>query len=114
MSKLKYWFYHVLIAVDQLLNAVCGGAADETFSSRCYRGAVLAKKPKKRWRVIHKIVETLFFWEKGSIAKLPINQNWNASNIQRNFGQWITLKPSNTGRYRAILEKPKVSVCRRH
>lgn len=65
MSKLKYWFYHVLIAVDQLLNAVFGGAADETFSSRCYRGAVLAKKPKKRWRVIHKIVETLFFWEKG-------------------------------------------------
>ncbi len=65
MSKLKYWFYHVLIAVDQLLNAIFGGAADETFSSRCYRGAVLAKKPKKRWRVIHKIVETLFFWEKG-------------------------------------------------
>ncbi|WP_075320053.1 DNA helicase UvrD [Histophilus somni] len=70
MSKLKYWFYHVLIAVDQLLNAVFGGAADETFSSRCYRGAVLAKKPKKRWRVIHKIVETLFFWEKGEHCKI--------------------------------------------
>ncbi|QQF85739.1 DNA helicase UvrD [Histophilus somni] len=69
MSKLKYWFYHVLIAVDQLLNAVFGGAADETFSSRCYRGAVLAKKPKKRWRVMHFVIEGLFFWEKGEHCK---------------------------------------------
>ncbi|QEH18432.1 DNA helicase UvrD [Histophilus somni] len=70
MSKLKYWFYHVLIAVDQLLNAVFGGAADETFSSRCYRGAVLAKKPKKRWRVMHFVIEGIFFWEKGKHCKI--------------------------------------------
>lgn len=61
LAKLKLWSYHVLIGFDQFLNAIFGGHADETFSSRCYRGAVLAKKPKKRWRVWYKIVNGLFF-----------------------------------------------------
>lgn len=61
INKLKSWGYHVLIAIDQLFNVLTGGAADETFSSRCYRGAVLDKKPKKRWRVWHRVVNGLFF-----------------------------------------------------
>lgn len=61
LTKLKSWGYHVLIAIDQLFNALTGGAADETFSSRCYRGAVLADKPKKRWRVWYRVVNGLFF-----------------------------------------------------
>lgn len=60
-TKLKMWGYHVLIAIDQLFNALTGGAADETFSSRCYRGAVLATKPKKRWRFWFHFVNGLFF-----------------------------------------------------
>ena len=48
-GKLKTWGYHVVIALDQLFNALTGGAADETLSSRTYRGAILAKPPKKRW-----------------------------------------------------------------
>lgn len=57
----KKYFYHVLIAIDQLANALTGGAADETISSRCYRGAILAKQPKKRWRVMYRFVNVLFF-----------------------------------------------------
>ena len=61
-SKLKTWGYHVLIAIDQLFNALIGGAADETLSSRTYRRAVLTQsKPKKRWRVLYKIINGLFF-----------------------------------------------------
>lgn len=37
-SKLKKYGYHVVIAIDQLFNALTGGAADETLSSRTYRG----------------------------------------------------------------------------
>ncbi|KGQ25073.1 hypothetical protein JP33_07330 [Gallibacterium anatis CCM5995] len=59
-SKFKRWAYHVLIAIDQLCNALTGGGADETFSSRCYRRAVLADKPKKRWRFWFKFVNGLF------------------------------------------------------
>lgn len=60
-NKLKAWGYHVLIGIDQLFNAITGGAADETFSSRCYRGAVLADKPKKRWHFWYAFVNGLFF-----------------------------------------------------
>lgn len=34
---MKRWLKHVLIAIDQTLNALCGGWPDETFSSRCWR-----------------------------------------------------------------------------
>ena len=60
-SKLKIWGYHVLIAIDQLFNALIGGAADETLSSRTYRGAMLAPKPRKRWRVLYRMINGLFF-----------------------------------------------------
>ena len=59
--KLKRYGYHVVIAIDQLFNALMGGAADETLSSRTYRGAILAKQPKKRWRVLYSVINALFF-----------------------------------------------------
>lgn len=60
-SKLKPYVYHNLIALDQMLNALTGGAADETLSSRAYRGAVLKEHPRKRWRVIHILINAVFF-----------------------------------------------------
>ena len=60
-SKLKLYAYHNLIALDQLFNALTGGAADETLSSRTYRGAILTEQPKKRWRVIHILINAVFF-----------------------------------------------------
>lgn len=60
-SKFKRWCYHVLIATDQWLNAFTGGGADETFSSRCYRRAVLTDKPKARWCFWYSFVNSLFF-----------------------------------------------------
>lgn len=61
-DKLKNWTYHVLIGIDQLFNALTGGGADETLSSRTYRRAVLAPlKPKKRWRVLYAVINGLFF-----------------------------------------------------
>ena len=59
-SKLKLYAYHNLIAIDQLLNALTGGAADETLSSRTYRGAVLTDQPKKHWRVLYRFINWLF------------------------------------------------------
>lgn len=53
----------VLIAIDQLANALLGGYADETLSSRIHRGAVLAAKPKRRWLVARRVVNGLFFWQ---------------------------------------------------
>lgn len=60
-EKVKKWFYHVIIAIDQLFNAITCGAADETLSSRAYRGAVLTEHPRKRWRIIHILINAVFF-----------------------------------------------------
>ncbi|WP_109079239.1 DNA helicase UvrD [Aggregatibacter kilianii] len=60
-TKLKTWGYHVVIAIDQLFNALIGGAADETLSSRTYRGAMLVPHPRKRWRVLYRLINGLFF-----------------------------------------------------
>ncbi|HHF5434685.1 DNA helicase UvrD [Haemophilus influenzae] len=60
-NKLTRYGYHVVIALDQLFNALTGGAADETLSSRTYRGAILADKPKKRWRVLYRLINGIFF-----------------------------------------------------
>ncbi|MFV2030717.1 hypothetical protein [Neisseria sp. S1] len=53
----------VLIAIDQLANALLGGWADETLSSRIHRGAVLAEQPKRRWLIARRVVNGLFFWQ---------------------------------------------------
>lgn len=60
-SRIKKYVYHVLVAIDQLFNALTGGAADETLSSRTYRGARLAQKPKTRWKVLYTLINGLFF-----------------------------------------------------
>lgn len=41
---MKSWLYHVLVALDQLANAVLLGAADETLSARAWR-AYVQRKP---------------------------------------------------------------------
>lgn len=55
--------YHLIIALDQLLNAILAGAADETLSSRTHRRAVLQPQPKPRWRIARRIINGLFFWQ---------------------------------------------------
>ena len=57
---MKRYFLHVLIALDQFLNAVTGGFADETLSSRIYRGACTGRRG---WVVAEKCVNRLFFWQ---------------------------------------------------
>ena len=60
-KKAKSYSYHLLIAIDQLFNAIFAGAADETISSRCYRGAVLESKPKLKYRLAYHVINGLFF-----------------------------------------------------
>lgn len=51
----------VLIALDQLLNALIGGMADESISARAYRND--SKTGKRRWRIARRVIDALFFWE---------------------------------------------------
>jgi len=55
----KKYIVQVLIGIDQLGNAIFGGWADETLSSRSYR-----LHHKKGWLIAEKFINTLFFFEK--------------------------------------------------
>lgn len=50
------------IAFDQWINAlIFRGWADETISARAYRGAA---QGKRKWEIIQRIINGLFFWQK--------------------------------------------------
>lgn len=49
---------NILVAVDQLINAVLKGWPDETLSSRCYR---LRRDGVMSWPA--NVIDALFFWE---------------------------------------------------
>lgn len=51
-QALQLWVKHVLIAIDQALNALCGGWPDETFSSRCWRNC-----NRPGWKQIRLVVD---------------------------------------------------------
>lgn len=50
-------YFQVLVAIDQLLNTLIGGMADETLSARAYR-RYLRGKP---W--LARIINIMFFWQ---------------------------------------------------
>ena len=55
-GRRPYWL-SLLIALDQLANALLWGYVDETLSSRAYRSAQLRTPAKRRWRLINAL-----FW----------------------------------------------------
>jgi hypothetical protein len=50
---------NLLIGIDQLINAIFGGWADETISSQAYRWE---KNGIRSWP--RKVIDTIFFWQK--------------------------------------------------
>lgn len=53
--------FQIMLAVDQLVNALFGGYADETLSSRAYRAEQNGRVAGKLFRPL---IDTLFFWQK--------------------------------------------------
>ena len=47
------------IAIDQLINTICGGWADETISSVAWR----KRHEGKGWGLLRKMIDSLFFWQ---------------------------------------------------
>ena len=59
MPKLKEQPYQIIIALDQLANALTWGWADETFSARCWR----LRKTNCFWALSRRLVDVVFFWD---------------------------------------------------
>ena len=47
------------IALDQLVNVLCAGYADETLSARAYRNRVKTKY----WGFFYRMFNKIFFWQ---------------------------------------------------
>lgn len=58
------WGTQMLLAVDQLVNAIFAGSADETISARSYRMAT-RPDPKRRWVVARRLIDWLFWFDPG-------------------------------------------------
>lgn len=56
----RTYLWQILIALDQLFNTLLAGYADETLSARAYR----MRARKKRWAIVRKVIDTIFFFEK--------------------------------------------------
>lgn len=56
----KIWIKQILIAIDQLFNALLYGWADETLSSRAWR----KHKNNMFWYNLYILIEVIFFFEK--------------------------------------------------
>jgi len=58
---MKFTLIQILIAIDQLANAISGGWADETLSSRAYR---MREKKHKYWGWTANMIDAMFFFQK--------------------------------------------------
>ena len=54
------YLLQILVAIDQLLNAIVGGYADETLSARAYR---MRAKGQPYWGWTANAIDELFFWQ---------------------------------------------------
>lgn len=55
----RRYFHQLTIAIDQLLNTLLAGFADETLSSRAWR----CRHQKLRWMVVCVVLDVVFFWQ---------------------------------------------------
>jgi hypothetical protein len=51
---MRRWLKQVLVAVDQLCNALAGGWADETISARCWR-----LRQRRGWERLRRMVDAV-------------------------------------------------------
>lgn len=54
------------VGLDQALNGLINGYADETLSAAIYRKAL---SKKRRWVIAKKIVNSIFFWQEDHCKK---------------------------------------------
>lgn len=55
---MRSYLFQILLWLDQGLNVLLGGWADETLSARAWR-----QRRKRRWAVAVRLIDALFFWQ---------------------------------------------------
>lgn len=68
MNKVTHYLLEVGGGLSQLLNTLCGGNRDQTFSSRCYEAAVI--KNKWYWQLPYQTVNGGAFVLRWTLGRL--------------------------------------------
>lgn len=58
---MKFHLLQILIAIDQLVNTIFGGWADETMSSRCWRAE---QRGLTYGKICRPLIDAIFFFDK--------------------------------------------------
>lgn len=61
LDAIKNYFFQLALCIDQGANALTGGFADETLSSRAHR---MREKGQPVWGWTAAFIDALFFWQK--------------------------------------------------
>lgn len=64
MVSLRLWWIQILVGIDQLVNALLAGWADETLSARAWRC-----RDKPVGRIATLIINGIFFWQQNHCKK---------------------------------------------
>ncbi len=56
---MKRYFFQIGVALDQLLNTLFGGYADETLSARAYRRS----EDSYRWTLVRNFIDAVLFFD---------------------------------------------------
>lgn len=64
--------YQTLIALDQFINTLFGGTADETLSARSFRLGTI--RQNKIWYVFQIVIDKIFFWQPNHCKTSFINE----------------------------------------
>lgn len=57
---MPHYIFQILLWIDQGVNVLLGGWADETLSARAWR-----QRHKRRWKVAVYLIDKMFFWQDG-------------------------------------------------
>lgn len=58
------------IAIDQVVNTIAGGMADETISARAWRN----RNEKRSWYLFMRFINVLFFWQEEHCLKAYLSE----------------------------------------
>lgn len=85
--------FQVLIALDQLLNTLLCGRADETLSARAHR---MRMKRHKWWGWTARCIDLLFFWQ-ADHCKTAYESELRRAHLPQNYQSDQSEKEANHG-----------------
>lgn len=83
-GRRPYWL-GLLIAIDQLLNALFWGYVDETISSRAHRSG----RESSKWRFFEWVIDGLFFFDKHNTANGDVIRHCRLSYLGELAGEHL-------------------------